>query len=115
MFCHQMLKPISRKLLFTVLFIFLMAPTAFPQAPAEPERDQILNGLRLMFWLKPGSPDVILKLRINSGAAFDLAGKSGQMALLGDLLFPDPATVDFFTDEMGGKLDVNVGYDSTTI
>lgn len=92
-----------------------MVPTAFAQAPAEPERDQILNGLRLLFWLKPGSPDVILKLRINSGAAFDLAGKSGQMALLGDLLFPDPATVDYFTDEMGGKLDVKVTYDSTTI
>jgi zinc protease len=37
------------------------------------------------------------------------------MALLGDLLFPDPATVDFFTDEMGGKLNVSVTYDSTTI
>ena len=78
------------------------------QTAAQPEREQLLNGLRLLFWLKPGSPDVILKLRINSGAAFDLAGKSGQMALLGDVLFPDPATIDYFTDEMGGKLDVNV-------
>ena len=110
-----MLKPLPRKLLFLVLSIFLMAPAAFPQAPAEPEREQLLNGLRLLFWLRPGSPDVILKLRINSGAAFDLSGKSGQMALLGDLLFPDPATVDYFTDEMGGKLDVKVTYDSTTI
>ena len=92
-----------------------MVPTAFSQAPAEPEREQLLNGLRLLFWLKPGSPDVILKLRINSGAAFDLSGKAGQMALLGDLLFPDPATIDYFTDEMGGKLDVKVTYDSTTI
>jgi zinc protease len=80
-----------------------------------PEREQLLNGLRLLFWLKPGSPEVILKLRINSGAAFDLSGKSGQMALLGDLLFPDPATVDYFTEEAGGKLDVSVTYDSTTI
>jgi zinc protease len=86
------------------------------QTPAQqPEREQLLNGLRLLFWLKPGSPEVILKLRINSGAAFDLSGKSGQMALLGDLLFPDPTTVDYFTDEMGGKLNVSVTYDSTTI
>ncbi len=85
------------------------------QTSNAPEREQLLNGLRLLFWLKPGSPDVILKLRINSGAAFDLSGKSGQMALLGDLLFPDPATVDYFSDEMGGKLDVSVTYDSTTI
>jgi zinc protease len=35
--------------------------------------------------------------------------------LLGDLLFPDAATVDYFTDELGGKLDVSVNYDSITI
>jgi len=85
------------------------------QPAAQPEREQLLNGLRLLFWLKPGSPEVILKLRINSGAAFDFSGKSGQMALLGDLLFPDAATIDYFTDEMGGKLDVSVTYDSVTI
>ena len=97
------------------LSIGLLSVPVFPQTAAQPEREELLNGLRLMFWLKPGSPDVTLKLRINSGAAFDLAGKSGQMALLGDILFPDAATIDFFTDEMGGKLDVSVGYDSTTI
>jgi zinc protease len=104
-----------RRTLIPILWIALLPYSAFPQAPTPPEREQLLNGLRLMFWLKPGSPDVTLKLRINSGAAFDLAGKSGQMALLGDIFFPDPATIDFFTDEMGGKLDVNVSYDSTTI
>jgi zinc protease len=95
--------------------LLLLSYPAFPQTPTQPEHEQLLNGLRLLFWLKPGSPEVILKLRINSGSAFDLAGKSGQMALLGDMLFPDPATVDYFTDEMGGKLDVSVTYDSTTI
>src|SRR5215203_5740 len=98
-----------------LLGCLLLAHPLVAQTPAQPEREQLLNGLRLLLWLKPGNPDVILKLRINSGAAFDLAGKSGQMALLGDLLFPDPATVDFFTDEMGGKLNVSVTYDSTTI
>jgi zinc protease len=98
-----------------ILCLTLTASPLRAQSTAQPEREVLLNGLRLMFWLKPGSPDVTLKLRINSGAAFDLAGKSGQMALLGDILFPDTATIDFFTDEMGGKLDVSVGYDSTTI
>ncbi len=100
------------------VIIICLFSTAVPlraQTAAQPEREQLLNGLRLLFWLRPGSPDLILKLRINSGAAFDLAGKSGQMALLGDVLFPDPATVDYFTDEMGGKLNVSVNYDSTTI
>ncbi len=98
-----------------LLCLALVAQPLQAQTAAQPEREQLLNGLRLLLWLKPGSQDVILKLRINSGGAFDLAGKSGQMALLGDLLFPDPATVNFFTDEMGGRLDVSVTYDSTTI
>jgi zinc protease len=105
----------SSRLCAFALVILLSALPLSAQPATQPEREQLLNGLRLLFWLKPGSPEVILKLRINSGAAFDLSGKSGQMALLGDLLFPDPATVDYFTDEMGGRLDVRVTYDSTTI
>jgi len=99
---------------FACVFLFSILPVS-AQPAAQPEREQLLNGLRLLFFLKPGSPEVVVKLRINSGAAFDLSGKSGQMALLGDLLFPDPATIDYFTDEMAGRLDVSVTYDSTTI
>src|SRR5215212_9551566 len=99
---------------FACVFLFSALPLS-AQPAAQPEREQLLNGLRLLFFVKPGDPEVILKLRINSGAAFDFSGKSGQMALLGDLLFPDPGTVDYFTDEMGGKLNVSVTYDSTTI
>jgi zinc protease len=107
--------PIIRVFAASLLCILLVGQSVFAQSPAEPQREQLLNGLRLLLWPKPGSPEVLLKLRINSGAAFDLSGKSGQMALLGDLLFPDPATVEYFTGEMGGKLDVTVNYDSTTI
>ena len=98
-----------------VLCLLILALPVCAQSAVPPEREELLNGLRLLFLPLPGHPEVTLKLRINSGAAFDLAGKSGEMALLGDLLFPDPDTVDFFTSEMGGKLDVNVTYDSTTI
>ncbi|HKS10557.1 MAG TPA: pitrilysin family protein [Pyrinomonadaceae bacterium] len=93
----------------------LVTPPALSQSAKEPEREQLLNGLKLLIWEQPGSPELTVKLRINSGAAFDLAGKSGQMALLGDLFFPDASTIDFFTDELGGKLDVSVNYDSVTI
>ena len=106
---------VFRGALVSAVLLILAVPPAFSQIAKEPEREQLLNGLRLLIWPQPGSPDLIVKLRINSGAAFDLAGKSGQMALLGDLLFPDPATVDYFTDELGGKLDVSVTYDSMTI
>jgi predicted Zn-dependent peptidase len=101
--------------LISVLLLLAAAPGTLAQTAKEPEREQLLNGLNLLIWPQPGSPELIVKLRINSGAAFDLAGKSGQMALLGDLLFPDAATVDYFTDELGGKLDVSVNYDSMTI
>src|ERR1041384_2696272 len=102
------------RVLVASLVVLLVAPVVLPQTP-EPEREQLLNGLRVLVWSQPGSPDLLVKLRVDSGAAFDLAGKSGQMALLGDLLFPDAATVDFFTAELGGKLNVSVNYDSLTI
>lgn len=96
------------------LCFLLVVPAAPAQSTNEPQREQLLNGLRLLLWEKPGSSEVLLKLRINSGAAFDLSGKSGQMALLGDLLFPDANTIEYFTD-MGGRLEIAVNYDSTTI
>lgn len=98
-----------------VLCLLLVVPATLGQAANQPQREQLLNGLRLLLWEKPGSSEVLLKLRINSGAAFDLSGKSGQMALLGDLLFPDANTAEYFREEMGGKLEVAVNYDSTTI
>jgi zinc protease len=98
-----------------LLVALLVAQPALSQLPREPEREQLLNGLHVLVWSQPASPELLVKLRINSGAAFDLAGKSGQMAVLGDLLFPDASTVEFFTDELGGKLNVSVNYDSVTI
>ena len=79
--------PINR-----LLPLILIAVTVQGQTSATPERFQLLNGLRVILLSQPGDQDVLLKLRIHSGAAFDLAGKSGSMALLGDLLFPDPST-----------------------
>jgi zinc protease len=88
---------------------------ASAQPTPVPENQQLLNGLKILFWPQPGSTDVLVKLRIHSGSAFDLSGKAGEMALLGDILFPDPATLDYFTEQMGGKLTVSVNYDSITI
>ncbi|HKB65332.1 MAG TPA: insulinase family protein [Pyrinomonadaceae bacterium] len=80
----------------------------------EPEHARLLNGLRVLVWSRPGDQDVLLKLRVHSGAAFDLAGKGGSMALLGDILFPDPTAREYFT-EMQGRLNVTTDYDSLTI
>jgi zinc protease len=84
------------------------------QVPMEPEHARLLNGLRVIIWSRPSDQDVLLKLRIHSGAAFDLAGKEGSMALLGDILFPDPTAREYFT-EMQGRLNVSTDYDAITI
>ena len=72
------------------LVMGLLPGVSLAQAP-EPQREQLLNGLGILLWSRPGDQNVLLKLRIHSGAAFDPAGKAGTMALLGDILFPDAA------------------------
>lgn len=84
------------------------------QAP-EPQREQLLNGLRILLVPRPGDPQVFLKLRIHSGAAFDTAGKAGTASLLGELLFPDAVTYDYFKEEINGRLLVEADYDGITI
>jgi zinc protease len=88
---------------------------AVAQAPGEPQRAQLLNGLKVVHLPKTGDSNVFIKLRIHSGAAFDLAGKEGTLALLGDILFPDPNVREYFTEEMQGRLNVRTDYDSLTI
>ena len=94
--------------------LILIQASASAQVPMEPEHARLLNGLRVLIWSRPGDQDVLLKLRVHSGAAFDLAGKAGSMALLGDILFPDATAREYFT-EMQGRLNVSTDYDSLTI
>lgn len=96
------------------LVVSMPRPIPAQTAPAA-RRDQLLNGLSVLLLQRPGDANVRLQLRIRSGAAFDLAGKEGMMTLLGDLLFPDPATREFVTDELGGSLDVTTNYDSIDV
>ena len=103
------------KIVLAVCFLSLFNSLVPAQVPMEPERNRLLNGLRVLIWPRSGDQDVLLKLRVHSGAAFDLAGKAGSMALLGDILFPDPTTREYFTEEMQGRLNVATDYDSLTI
>jgi zinc protease len=101
----------------TLLILVFLAGTATIRAqplPA-PERETLLNGLRILYWPQPANPKVVLKLRIHSGAAFDLADKAGMMALLGDALFPDPATREYVTEELEGRLEVTTSLDSLDV
>lgn len=97
------------------LSLFALLPVRSRAQTAEPERETLLNGLRILYWSQPGNPDVLLRMRIHSGAAFDLADKGGMMALLGDALFPDASTREYVTDELGGRLDVTTTYDTIDV
>lgn len=97
----------------SLLFTAGLAPRAAAgrQAATEPRREQLLNGLKVYLLPRPGDAQALLKLRIRSGAAFDLAGKEGVMALLGDALFSDPSVHEYVKEDLGGRLEVSTGYD----
>lgn len=98
-----------------VVSLCLSAANVHAQNPAAPRREQLLNGLRLLLLHRAGDPQVLLKLRINNGAVFDLAGKEGLMTLLGDALFPDDETRRYVEEELNGRLEVNTSYDHIEI
>lgn len=92
-----------------------MSSSARAQTLPEPDRAHLLNGLTVLFSPRPGDPNVLIKLRIESGAAFDLAGKGGTMALLGDVLFPDPITREYVAEQLGGRLEVATNHDAIDV
>ena len=98
-----------------LLLVTLISPQAGAQTYPEPAPEHLLNGLSVLFSQRPGDPNVLLKLRVHSGAAFDVASKGGTMSLLGDLLFPDPTTQEYVTEQLGGKLEVATGYDAIDV
>ncbi|MDT7605047.1 MAG: zinc protease [Acidobacteriota bacterium] len=116
---QTLLRPFATKLLaFAAALAFACQATlpARAQSPApEPRREQLLNGLRLLIVPRANDAKIWMKLRIHSGAAFDLANKEGTMALLADALFPDPSTAQYVAEELGGQLDVRTTYDSIDV
>jgi zinc protease len=111
----RLLKKVALTPLLLALMLCLMPVKGFAQSLPELHREQLLNGLRVLLWSRPGDANVYLKLRIHSGAAFDLAGRSGMMALLSDALFSDPTTREYFTDELGGRVEVTSDYDAINV
>jgi len=99
---------------FVILLLFsLVAPAVFPQRTdiRQPRQETLLNGLKVIMFSSPKSDKVELKLRINSGSAFDPQGKEGVMKLLSDNIFPNDETRNLFTEELDGSLTVNTNYD----
>jgi len=107
---------IRNSLLFAGLLGILTAALGISLAQSpEPQREQLLNGLRVLLVPRPGDSNVLIKLRVHSGAAFDIAGKAGTMSLLGELMFPDQVTYDYFKEEVNGQLLVQTDLDSINV
>ncbi len=108
--CRSYLR-LSLGLLLALLIPFQAGAQSFP----EPAREHLLNGLTVLLWQRPGDANVLLKLRVHSGAAFDLAGKGGTMALLDDALFPDPSTGQYVREQLGGQFELATNHDSIDV
>jgi zinc protease len=102
---------LSALLLPALVFGLGAASHAGAQTVAPTREASLLNGLKIAFYERPGEQKVSMRLRVHSGAAFDLAGKEGLTLLLGDALFPDPATRQYVAEELGGSLEVRTNYD----
>src|ERR1700758_3138687 len=102
----------SLRLLVAVFLIVIAATVPVNgQLASGPDHEQLLNGLTIFLWERGGDQNVMLKLRINSGAAFDRAGRDGLMALLADVLFPDPTAFEYVKEQLGGRLEVVTTHD----
>jgi zinc protease len=87
---------------------------AAAQTTPQPRREKLLNGLRILLLSRPGDQNVLVRLRIHDGSAFDLANKEGLMATLADAMF-DRQTRDYVTEELGGRLEVAADYDAINV
>ncbi len=93
-----------------VLFA-LVAPAIFSQTLPAPKQEKLLNGLKVLMWSDAKANDVSVKIRIHAGSAFDPQGKEGVMQLLANNIFPNEAAREFFTEDLGGSLEIVTNYD----
>ena len=100
------------RLLTALILITAVAHTAWAQTvTAVPREKTLLNGLKLLMFDAPTSDKVTLKVRLHAGSAFDPQGKEGLMRLLAANIFPEPTAKEFFSEQLGGSLEVISNYD----
>ena len=107
------LRILFQRFFWLILCFSVGAGTVLGQRPgsATPRQEKLLNGLKVLMWPDPSAPNVRVSLRIHSGSAFDPQGKEGVMKLLAENLFPTPASREFFTDDLGGTIEIISNYD----
>jgi len=78
---------------------------------SNPRQEKLLNGLKILMWNDAQANVVSVKIRVHSGSAFDPQGKEGVMQLLADNIFPSESVKEFFTDDLGGSLEIITNHD----
>jgi zinc protease len=81
------------------------------------KRDSLLNGLQLIVMEQPGTGTVTARLRINSGAMFDLAEKGGLANLTAGMLLRGAGglsaqNISETVNQLGLTLNIYVGWDT---
>jgi zinc protease len=84
------------------------------------KRDSLLNGLQFITLEKPGTGNVSLRVRIGSGALFDLSGKGGLANLTAAMLLKGGGgytakNVEDTVEQLGLTISVKVNWDATEI
>ncbi len=107
------IKNCFKKFTIAILILFITAEISSAQTEKSivPRQEKLLNGLKLLTFSDSNADKVELKLRIHSGSVFDRRDKEGTMALLGDILFPNEQSKEFFREDLGGGLEVKTTYD----
>lgn len=77
----------------------------------SPRQEKLLNGLKVLMWSDPAADKVTVRIRVHSGSAFDPQGKEGVMKLLAETIFPTREAREFFTEDLGGSLNIVSNYD----
>ena len=83
--------------------MMLLTALAVPAFAQQPRKESLLNGLKVLMFPDPSSDKVWVRIRINSGSAFDPQGKEGLMQLMAANFFPTDAAKEYFRDELGGS------------
>ena len=107
------IKKYFKKITVLALFLFHLSALAAAQTtnlPA-PREEKLLNGMKLLVWSDQKAAKTSVRLRIHSGSAFDPQAREGVMALLGDILFPNQTSQEYFAEDLGGSLEVTSNYD----
>jgi zinc protease len=84
------------------------------------KRDSLLNGLQFITLEKPGTGTVSLRVRVGSGALFDLAGKGGLAYVTAGMLLKGGGgltgkNVEDTVEQAGLTISINVNWDATDI